>query len=64
MIQEIIDNYKKYIIENNLNQQQAADAVHISRPYLSHILHGDRTPSMALLNRMESVIKLGYSNKI
>ena len=63
MIEEIINNYNKYIEDNKLTQQVAADKVHISRTHLSRILRGERTPSMALLKRMEDVIKYGFSSK-
>jgi len=63
MIQEIINKYKQYQIDNKLTQQQVADKVHISRTHLSRIFKGERTPSMALLNRMEEVMKTGSSSK-
>ena len=63
MIQEIINKYKQYQIDNKLTQQQAADKVHISRTHLSRIFNGERTPSMPLLNRMEEVMKTGSSSK-
>lgn len=64
MIHEIILNYKEYMEKNKLTQQQAADKLHISRTHLSRILRQERAPSMALLMRMEDVIKTGYSSKI
>ena len=63
MIQEIINQYKQYQIDNKLTQQQVADKVHISRTHLSRIFKGERTPSIALLNRMEEVMKTGNSSK-
>lgn len=64
MIEEIIEQYQEYIKNNNLTQQEGADKIHISRTHLSRILRGERAPSMALLMRMESVIKTGESSKI
>lgn len=63
MIEEIINQYQQYIKNNNLTQQEGADKIHISRTHLSRILRGERAPSMALLMRMESVIKTGESSK-
>ena len=63
MIEEIIENFRNYMKNQQLTQQQAADKIHISRAHLSRILNGERIPSMALLNRMENVIKYGYSSK-
>ena len=63
MINEIIDQYKQYQKDNNLTQQEAADKVHISRTHLSRIFNKERAPSMALLMRMEEVIKYGSSSK-
>ena len=63
MIEEIIKQYQKYMIREKLTQQEGADKIHISRTHLSRILHGERAPSMALLMRMESVIKTGESSK-
>ena len=60
---EIIDKYKQYQINNKLTQQQVADKVHISRTHLSRIFNGERTPAMALLNRMEEVMETGNSSK-
>lgn len=64
MIKEIIEQYKQYQIDNKLTQQEAADKVHISRTHLSRIFNGERTPSIALLSRMEEVMKTGNSSKI
>lgn len=64
MIEEIINKYKQYQLDNRLTQQQAADKLHISRTHLSRIFSGERAPSMALLMRMEEVIKTGESHKI
>lgn len=64
MIEEIITQYKQYMIDNKLTQQEGADKIHISRTHLCRILRGERAPSMALLMRMESVIKTGESSKI
>jgi len=63
MIEEIINNYKQYMEDNHLTQQTAADKIHISRTHLSRILNKERAPSMALLMRMEEVIKYGESHK-
>lgn len=63
MIKEIIEQYKQYQIDNKLTQQEAADKIHISRTHLSRVLRGERTPSMALLQRMEEVIETGESHK-
>lgn len=63
MIEEIINRYRQYMKDNDLTQQMAADKIHISRAHLSRILRGERAPSMALLMRMESVIKTGMSSK-
>ena len=64
LIEEIIEKYRQYIKDNHLTQQEGADLVHISRTHLSRILNKERAPSMALLIRMESVIKNGYSSKL
>ena len=64
MIEEIINQYQQYMEKENLTQQEGADKIHISRTHLSRILRGIRAPSMALLMRMESVIKTGESSKI
>lgn len=63
MIKEIINRYKQYQLDNQLTQQEAADRIHVSRTHLSHIFNDDRAPSMALLMRMEEVIRSGKSSK-
>ncbi len=56
MIQIIIDNFKKYMADNNLTQGAAAEKVKISRTHLNKVLNGKETPSMALLMRMEETM--------
>ena len=59
MIQEIIDKFKKYMVDNNLHQGEAAELINISRTHLNKVLNGRETPSMALLMRMEKVMHDG-----
>jgi len=47
-------------MENNgLHQGEAAEQINISRTHLNKVLNGRETPSMALLMRMEKVMKDG-----
>ena len=57
MIQEIISQFKEYMKLKNLSQGTAAELIEISRPHLNKILNGKTAPSMALLIRMENIIK-------
>lgn len=59
MIQEIIENFKNYMNKYCLSQGEAAQLIDISRTHLNKILNGNANPSMALLIRMEEVIKNG-----
>ena len=56
MIQKIIDDFKKYMADNNLTQGAAAEIVNISRTHLNKVLNGKETPSMALLMRIEKAM--------
>ena len=56
MIQKIIDEFKQFMMANNLTQGQAAELINISRTHLNKVLNGRETPSMALLKRMEDAI--------
>lgn len=62
LIQEIINNFKNFIEEKDLKQGEAAELIQISRTHLNKILHGNANPSMALLMRMEEVMKNGTKN--
>jgi len=56
LIQTIIENFKKYMADNNLTQGAAAEQIKISRTHLNKVLNGKETPSMALLMRMEEAM--------
>lgn len=56
LIQMIIENFKKYMADNNLTQGAAAEQIKISRTHLNKVLNGKETPSMALLMRMEEAM--------
>lgn len=59
MIQEIIDNYYKYIKSQGWTYQIAAEKIHCSRTHLGRIFNKLRVPSMTLLKRMEEVMNGG-----
>lgn len=58
LIQTIINNFKEYMKLHNLSQGAAAELIEISRPHLNKVLNGNTAPSMALLMRMEEVMKI------
>ena len=57
MIQEIIDNFKKFVHDQNWTITKAAEEIGCHRTHLSKIFHGHYVPSMTLLNEMEKVMK-------
>lgn len=59
MIQDIIDDYKEFCKYKEWRQEEAAQAIGCCRSHLSKIFSGKRNPSMALLERMEEVMKNG-----
>lgn len=59
MIQNIIDEFKVYMNKMGWTQGEAAEKVNISRTHLNKVLNGKETPSMALLMRMEKVVRDG-----
>ena len=59
MIQEIIDNYYKYIKSQGWTYQIAAEKIQCSRTHLGRIFNRLRVPSMTLLKRMEEVMNNG-----
>lgn len=59
MIEQIINNFKQFIKDNQWTQRQAAEAIGCCRPHITRIFNGERTPSIKLLMRMEEVMKNG-----
>ena len=57
MIQEIIDKFYLFIRKQNIKQYEAAAMIGCHPGYLSKIFHGERIPSMTLLNEMEKVME-------
>ncbi len=47
------------MIHKGWTQTQAATELGITQAHLSRVLHDKRTPSMALLKRMEQIIEDG-----
>ena len=62
LIQMIIDKFKEYMYSQQLSQGAAAELIQISRTHLNKVLNGREAPSMALLMRMEKVMKDGKEN--
>ena len=57
MIQEIIDNFNKFMVMYNLTQQECAEEIGCCREHLSRVLRGLRSPSVKLLMNMEAMMK-------
>jgi len=61
LIEEIIQKYKKFMMEHYNCQSEAAEELHISRSHLNKIINRRDNPSTTLLIRMEEVMKkYGY----
>ena len=57
LIQEIIDNFYSFIKKKKWTQNYAAQLIGCHYTHLSKIFHGERIPSITLLNEMEKVMK-------
>lgn len=57
MIKEIIENFRIFIKQQGWTQEYAAGQIGCSQEHLSRILNYKKTPSVALLMRIETVIK-------
>jgi len=57
MIKEIIENFRIFIKQQGWTQEYAAGQIGCSQEHLSRILNYKKTPSVALLMRIENVIK-------
>lgn len=60
MIEEIINNFKKFLHETGILQTTAAKDLNISKSHLSKILNRHDNPSTTLLIRMEEYM---YDNQ-
>lgn len=59
MIEEIIKKFKYFIKEKRWTQEYAAGKIGCCQEHLSRVLNGKKTPSVALLMRMERIMKDG-----
>lgn len=57
MIEEIINNFILFLEKEEMTQEYAAKLLSITQEHLSRIIHGKRTPSIALLIRMEKLME-------
>lgn len=59
MIQEIIDEFAKYMGYYDIKQEEAAGLLGCCQEHLSRVLRGKKTPSVKLLMRMEEIMRNG-----
>ena len=57
MIEKIIEQFRLFLLNNQITQESAAKQLSITQEHLSRIIHGKRTPSTALLIRMEKYME-------
>lgn len=57
MIEEILSEFKAYVLFSNKTQVDIAEQLGITQSHLSRILHDKRTPSMTLLRKMEHLME-------
>lgn len=57
MIQQIIDDYKRFIQLKNWTHARAAEKIGCCRAHMSRIFNGQRMPSVTLLDKMEKVME-------
>ena len=62
MIKEIIKNFRIFMSNKGLTQEEAATMIECSQEHLSRILNGKKTPSVKLLMKMEEVMENGRRN--
>ena len=57
MIETIIQNFIAFMKQEQMTQEYAAKLLSITQEHLSRIVNGKRTPSIALLMRMEKMME-------
>lgn len=57
MIEEILSEFKAYVLFSNKTQVNIAEQLGITQSHLSRILHDKRTPSMTLLRKIEHLME-------
>jgi len=57
MIEEILTEFKAYVLFSKKTQVEIAEQLDITQSHLSRILHDKRTPSMTLLRKMEHLME-------
>jgi transcriptional regulator with XRE-family HTH domain len=57
MIEEILSEFKAYVLFSNKTQVEIAEQLDITQSHLSRILHDKRTPSMTLLRKIEHLME-------
>ena len=57
LIEEIINRYRKFILQHYKSQGEAAEDLNISRSHLNKIINRRDNPSLTLLLRMEQKMK-------
>ena len=57
MIEEILSEFKAYVLFSNKTQVDIAEQLGITQSHLSRILHDKRTPSMTLLRKIEHLME-------
>ena len=57
VIKKIIENFRIFMLNKGLTQEEAAAIIGCSQEHLSRILNGRKTPSVKLLMKMEEVME-------
>ena len=57
LIEEVINQYRKFILQHYKSQGEAAEDLNISRSHLNKIINRRDNPSLTLLLRMEKKMK-------
>ena len=57
MIEQIIKQFREYVYNKGMTQEEAAHKLDITQEHLSRIFNNKRTPSMTLLRKMENLME-------
>lgn len=61
-IDSFLQEFKQYLYQQKITITSAAKSIEITRAHLSKVIHGKASPSIELLEKMESFIKGDFND--
>ena len=63
-IDSFLQEFKQYLSQQKITITSAAKSIEITRAHLSKVIHGKTSPSVELLEKMESFIRGDFNENI